>query len=307
MIAPKSTPTDDITLSTRLFGAIMRASPDPIYVLDTQAQFLHANVAAQNLHGLKEEQFVGKTSFDLDFPFAAELQRGLEQVIESRETIGGELTYVIAQGQGERFEYLLTPVFGPDNEIEAIVAITQDTTERKNAEEKAWHNANYDLLTALPNRRLFRDRLKQEVKSSIRTGLPLALLLIDIDRFRSVNDSLGQHAGDQLLCEVASRISGCIRETDTAARLGNDEFTVIVTSLQNAPNENLNVETIARKIDEALAEPFFIASRVTHIAASIGISLYPQDGGTPEELLRSADHAMNKAKTTGNGRICFFG
>lgn len=306
MIESTSTQLSDNNFQDRLLQTIMQASPDPIYVLDTNSRFIQANAAAQDLHGLTEREFLGKTSFELDFPFATELQQGVEKVVASREATGGELTYVLTGGQGERFEYLLTPVLDRENQVEAVVGIAQDVTERKNAEEKAWHNANYDRLTALPNRRLFRDRLKQEVKSSVRTGQPLALLMINIDRFKSMDHSFGQQAGDQLLCEAASRISSCIRETDTAARLGKEEFTVILTSLQNVSRENLNVDAIAKKIDEALAEPFFVASREVHIAASIGISLCPQDGDSPESLLRSADEAMSKTKVAGNSRICFF-
>lgn len=289
-------------LHTRLFGTILLASPDPIYVLDLDGRFIYANKATQELFALPQETLIGKNAFDLALPFAADLQQRLQHVIDTRKTDRGELSHVFAAGQGERFEYLLTPLLDEHDNIEAIVGISRDITERKIAEEKIWHNANYDLLTGLPNRRLFLDRLNQEIKHASRSGLPLAVLFIDLDGFKEVNDSLGHEVGDRLLCCVAKRLNTCVRKADTVARLGGDEFTVVLTSLHGSKD----VGAVAQKIVDALARPFNVVANVVQISASIGITLCPQNSATPEGLLRNADQAMYAAKKSGRNQVCFF-
>jgi len=162
-----------------------------------------------------------------------------------------------------------------------------------------WRQANFDTLTDLPNRDMFRDRLAQEIKKSDRTGLPLALLLIDLDRFKEVNDTLGHDIGDILLQEAARRIVDCVRGSDTVSRLGGDEFTVVLTQLA----DSRHVEDIARKIIDRLAEPFLLHGEITHVSASLGITLYPGDASGIDDLMKNADQAMYAAKS--DGRNCF--
>ncbi|RZI44606.1 EAL domain-containing protein [Herbaspirillum sp. HC18] len=177
-----------------------------------------------------------------------------------------------------------------------------DISARKESDERIWHHANFDALTGLPNRRLFRDRLDQEVRKAHRTRLRAALLFIDLDRFKEVNDLLGHDAGDQLLMQAAQRLSGCVRESDTVARLGGDEFTVILAELDGVGH----VEYIAQKILKALADAFQLGNEVAYVSGSIGITLYPADGATPEELIRNADQAMYAAKSGGRNQFSFF-
>lgn len=162
-----------------------------------------------------------------------------------------------------------------------------------------WKQANFDTLTDLPNRDMFQERLRQEVSNSSRSGRPMALLLIDLDRFKEVNDTLGHDMGDILLQEAARRIVGCVRGSDTVSRLGGDEFTVVLTQLAHASH----VDDIARKIIVRLAEPFQLRGEVTHVSASIGITLYPNDAVDIDDLMKNADQAMYAAKS--DGRNCY--
>ncbi|PZV00681.1 MAG: sensor domain-containing diguanylate cyclase [Leptolyngbya sp.] len=287
---------------TRLFGAVLVASPDPIYVLDLEGRFVYANKATTDLFALEPEAILGKSTFDLGFPFASDFQHNLEKVMADQSIYRGKFVHRFASGQGERFEYLLAPVLDEHQNTEAAVCISRDITEQAIAEEKIWHSAHHDLLTGLPNRRLFLDRLEQEVKQAKRDRLPLAVLFMDLDGFKGVNDLLGHEVGDHLLSEVAKRLTGCVRESDTVARLGGDEFTVILTGAEHRQD----VELVAQKILDALAISFPIAQQLVQITVSIGITFYPQDASSPFALLEAADQAMYKAKTFGSNHMCFF-
>jgi len=289
-------------METRLFGAILVASPDPIYVLDLEGRFIYANKATADLFALELKAIIGKSTFDLGFPFASDFQHNLEQVIADQNTFRGKFIHTFASGQGEKFGYLLAPVLDEDRNTEAIVCIARDITEQELIEAKTWHTAHHDLLTGLPNRRLFLDRLEQEVKHAMRSNLPLAVLFMDLDGFKEVNDSLGHEAGDRLLSDVAARLSNCVRVADTVARMGGDEFTVILTGVKQPKD----VEFVAQNIIDVLAMPFPIAQPPVRISVSIGITLYPQDAPSPVALLEAADQAMYKAKKSGSRRMCFY-
>ncbi len=187
--------------------------------------------------------------------------------------------------------------------IKRHIAVFGDVTEKKQAEEKIHYQANYDQLTALPNRQLFQDRLHSAVASAKRNHTQLALLFIDLDRFKEVNDSAGHEAGDRLLMQVAKRLNECIRETDTLARLGGDEFIVILNNLSS----NHDIENIARSMLEVLERPFSLADGIdAAISASIGIAIYPADGEDGALLIRHADAAMYRVKETGRNGFEFF-
>ncbi|SNS93019.1 diguanylate cyclase/phosphodiesterase with PAS/PAC sensor(s) [Noviherbaspirillum humi] len=183
-----------------------------------------------------------------------------------------------------------------------LTGTMSDISERKETEEIIWRHASFCSLTGLPNRRLFQDRLEQEVRKAHREGDQVALLFIDLDRFKEVNDSLGHEAGDRLLSQVARRLLNCVREGDTVARLGGDEFTVILTDLHDSPK----VEVIAQKIIDRLAEPFRIKGETAHVSASVGITLYPCDAADSQGLIRNADQAMYAAKNGERNQFRFF-
>jgi diguanylate cyclase (GGDEF)-like protein len=182
------------------------------------------------------------------------------------------------------------------------VALFSDITEKKKSEELIWRQANFDTLTGLPNRDMFRDRLEQEMKKSDRESAPLALLLIDLDQFKEVNDTLGHAVGDMLLIEASRRIRACVRESDTVARLGGDEFTIVISEI----SDHTHVEDVAQKIINRLAEPFRLGSDVAYVSASIGITLYPDDATNINALMKNADQAMYVAKGKGRNRFSYF-
>lgn len=173
--------------------------------------------------------------------------------------------------------------------------------ERKRAEERLTYLAQYDQLTGLVNHTLFRDRLIHAMARSKRLQQPMGLMLLDLDRFKAVNDTLGHDAGDQLLKVVADRLHECVREVDTVARMGGDEFTIILEGLSN--EEDLVV--VARRITRSLSEPFNIQERQTSIGVSIGITIYPTDDHEIDDLLRHADAAMYRAKQRGGNTFEF--
>jgi diguanylate cyclase (GGDEF)-like protein/PAS domain S-box-containing protein len=177
-----------------------------------------------------------------------------------------------------------------------------DITEKKRTEEQIWRQANFDGLTGLPNRALFRDRLAQEVNKAERSGAPFALLFIDLDRFKEANDLLGHDVGDVLLARAAERISASVRVSDTVARLGGDEFTVILSELEDPAA----VDHVAEKILDTLSKPFCLGEEVIYLSASIGITLYPNDAVEPERLIRNADQAMYVAKHAGRNQYSYF-
>jgi diguanylate cyclase (GGDEF)-like protein len=183
-----------------------------------------------------------------------------------------------------------------------LTGVSQDITEKKRSEETIWKQANFDPLTALPNRRMFQDRLEHEIKKSNRDGSPLALMFIDLDKFKEVNDTLGHDKGDILLAEAAQRIAGCVRESDTVARLGGDEFTVILSEL----DDPTCIERIAQAIVDALVAPFQIGDETAYVSASIGITLYPDDAANLEILMSNADQAMYASKSAGRNRYSYF-
>ena len=182
------------------------------------------------------------------------------------------------------------------------VALFYDMTAKKKSDELIWRQANFDVLTDLPNRQMFLDRLGQDIKKSQRSGLPLALVFLDLDRFKEINDSLGHAVGDQLLQEAARRLLRCIRTTDTVARLGGDEFTVILAELEDVSN----VARIAQSILQTIADPFYLGNEVVQLTASIGITFYPNDAHTIEDLLKHADQAMYAGKDQGRNRFAYF-
>ncbi|MEW8212674.1 MAG: diguanylate cyclase, partial [Candidatus Thiodiazotropha taylori] len=178
----------------------------------------------------------------------------------------------------------------------------QRLEERKDYEDQIWQQANFDSLTGLSNRNLFLDRLDHALAYAQRQQTMVALLFIDLDRFKYVNDALGHATGDQLLQEAARRLRLCVREMDTVSRLGGDEFTVILPAI----SEGQSVARVAASILNELSRPFDLATQETHISASIGITIYPQDGSDSGMLLQNADTALYQAKEDGRNTYRFF-
>lgn len=183
-----------------------------------------------------------------------------------------------------------------------MIGTFTDVSGRKAAEALIWQQAFYDMLTGLPNRRMLRDRLEQEIKHCDRDQQLLAVLFIDLDHFKEVNDTLGHDQGDQLLIEAARRIKSCVRQSDTVARMGGDEFTVVLTELPDANH----LEGILQKILRTLAMMYQLGSEQVFVSASIGVTVYPMDAQQIEDLLKNADQALYVAKGLGRNRFSFF-
>lgn len=215
-----------------------------------------------------------------------------EYDVEHRVIVGDELRFVREKADIE---------FGADGQALRAVGTVHDITEQKSAEAKLLWQAQYDTLTELPNRRLFQDRLEHALNSRRRDGRTGAVLMIDLDHFKNVNDSLGHKAGDDILIAAAQRLKECIRNEDTVARFGGDEFLVLLDCI-----EPENASMVAEKIQKALARPFEIDQRELHLGSSIGICLFPSDGETVDEILLFADAAMYAAKHAGRKAVCFY-
>lgn len=194
------------------------------------------------------------------------------------------------------------PFHDADGLVLGLITAIQDVTARRRAEETIRHQANYDALTGLPNRPLFYDRLRQALRRAARDKTPMALLFIDLNRFKWVNDTLGHQTGDVLLREAAQRMAACVRGSETIARIGGDEFTVILSEV----GDRDEAEKVARRLLDSLGEPFHIAGQTLHISASIGVTFAPEQGTDPELLVKNADVAMYHAKRQGTANWVFY-
>ncbi|HJT16621.1 MAG TPA: diguanylate cyclase, partial [Thermoanaerobaculia bacterium] len=214
----------------------------------------------------------------------------IEQMLQAAKTLNSVETELRRKSGGSL--YVLQNLTLAGDRIHMTVA---DISDRKRAEEQIEFHAYHDVLTRLPNRKLFTDRLTQNLTHARRSGKPLAVMFVDLDHFKSINDTLGHTAGDDLLLEMARRLRGCVREEDTVARLGGDEFTIVLSELRH-PEDAV---TVAEKIIAAVQKPLAVGEMSIEVSASIGIALYPVDGNDPESLLRNADSAMYRAKESG--------
>lgn len=192
--------------------------------------------------------------------------------------------------------------YNDNGSVNSRVAVFSDITEKKESEELIWKQANFDPLTGLPNRRMFFERLSQEIKLATRADQSLALLFLDLDHFKEINDTMGHSQGDLLLQEAANRLKKLMRSSDTVARLGGDEFTVILPQINNTHQ----VERVVDKMLKALAEPIILEQQQVFITASIGVTLYPQDGDSSDQLIQNADQAMYAAKEHGRNQMHYF-
>ncbi|MFZ5466422.1 MAG: diguanylate cyclase domain-containing protein [Pseudomonadota bacterium] len=183
-----------------------------------------------------------------------------------------------------------------------VLAVVRDIGERKEAEDRLAHYAMHDPLTGLPNRRLVSDRVGQALSFARRHGEAVAILFIDLDRFKAINDTFGHGVGDEVLLQVGARLKGCVRESDTVGRLGGDEFLSVLSGL----HDKRHVSRVAQTMLDAISRPYHVGGNDLSLSVSIGIALFPQDGGSIEELVRNADMAMLAAKTSGRRNFRFY-
>lgn len=275
-----------------------------IIMLDSAGMIVSWNPGAERILGYRKGEIIGRhvsLFFTPEDCARDEPLRKLDQA--SREGRAEEDSWRIRK-DGRRFwcTGVTGALYDPDGKLRGFVTILQDNTDRRLAEQNAFFLANHDVLTGLPNRARFLARLHEALINADRDHTRVAVLLLDLDRFKRINDTLGHHAGDQLLREVSQRLSQCVRETDTVARLGGDEFVIILTRLKSLSS----VELIAENIIRELAKTYTIETSTIISGASIGIAFYPQDGRDAGELLQKADLAMYRAKAAGRGRYRVF-
>jgi len=257
-----------------------------------------ANKHFAEFYGFTVENILGKHVREVAGEEAyREIKNHFAQVLQGRP-VTYQRTRKLPSGESRYLEIKLLPHIGDQGKVLGCFAVVTDITEYKLTEERIQQVAHHDSLTGLPNRLLFNDRLQQAISLARRDTRQFALLYLDLDRFKPVNDTLGHTAGDELLQAVASRIRCEVRESDTVARIGGDEFTVILSNVAGREE----AEIVARKIIAAVAAPFLIGSQQqsVEIGTSIGISIYPTDGQDADALVNAADAAMYGAKQVGS-------
>jgi diguanylate cyclase (GGDEF)-like protein/PAS domain S-box-containing protein len=277
---------------------IVGSSSDAIIGKSLEGIILSWNPAAKRLFGYSAAAAIGRP---ISMLFSHEGADGVQSFLERSargEQIECHETECIRQdGTRVGVSLSLSPIKNKSGAVVGTAMIARDITERRRAEDRLHHLALHDALTGLPNRFLFCERVCQAFVQARRHDYQVALLFIDLDRFKQINDSLGHQIGDRLLQVTASRLRGCLREGDVIARLGGDEFVVSLTALTDASDATL----IAGKILETLREPFHVGSHELNVSASIGIGIYPADGQDLETLMHAADTAMYHAKKQGRG------
>lgn len=287
---------DQLQFITQLVDTI----PSPVFYKDEAGRYIGCNAAFEQFIGTPREQLIGYSVFDLSPPdLAARYHAADQSLFDNRGTQVYEAQVQYADGNRHDVVFYKATFDKADGSLGGLVGVILDISERKQMEQAIWREANYDALTGLPNLRLLRDRLSEELERARRQGSTLALLFIDLDRFKEVNDTLGHQVGDQLLIQAAERIQAVVRSSDTVSRQGGDEFVVILSDINNAQAAGM----VASKIIRLLHMPFLLGSNEVYVSASIGIALYPDDSQQQETLVSYADQAMYAAKAS--GRNCF--
>ncbi|MDE3076919.1 MAG: GGDEF domain-containing protein, partial [Chloroflexota bacterium] len=260
-------------------GRILDSSSNEIYTFDaTTLRYMQVSRGGRQNLGYEMEELSGMTPLDLLVGFTGD---GLANLLEPLLTAEHEQVRVDVfhrRKDGSTYPIEIQFELSQDESPQCFVAIGQDISERKQADEALAHQALYDALTELPNRNLLRDRLEQAVSTSRREGRPVAVLLMDLDRFKEVNDTFGHHYGDLLLKQVAARLRHGVRASDTVARLGGDEFAAVLP----ATGQPIDAVAAARKMLQALEKPFVVEGQTLTIGASIGIALYPDHADDAE-------------------------
>lgn len=281
----------------------LRSIGEAVVIIDAEGRIQYLNPAAERLCGWRSQHALHQRISNVFERFDRNNRRTTSAMEDCLRSPG----HIKKQGflhcaGNERFltEEIATALYDRHGKLVGVVGVLRDVTEEFQKTELLAHVATHDPLTGLPNRNLLKDRTEQAIARAQRKREHFALLFLDLDRFKAVNDSMGHTTGDNLLVDVAKRLAECVREEDTIARLGGDEFVVLL----DGPTEKKQISAMAEKILRAFQKPFLLNARPTTVTASIGASLYPEDGRDAETLLDHADAAMYRAKGMGRNRAC---
>ncbi len=289
--------------SLRLTAQVIDRLNEGVISLDTEFQITSINPAFTRITGYDEDDIMGcPPPFFNNMGENNGLQRQMHESLVKGTAWDGEFWDVTKDGTRYAANLSVSPIGTETDELVQYAAVLTDVTRRKEDEERIRYQANFDVVTKLPNRTLFFDRLTQAIANTARANQKLGLLFIDLDGFKLVNDTLGHDAGDELLRESGERLNECVRSGDTVARLGGDEFTVIMPSIPDGHHINI----VAQRILNALSSPFQVSGKEAIVSASIGITIFPDDGTTPNDLLKNADSAMYAAKENGKANFQFY-
>jgi diguanylate cyclase (GGDEF)-like protein/PAS domain S-box-containing protein len=284
---------------------LIEAVPQPIFFKDAQGRYLGVNRAWEQFFGIPREKFIGKSVFEL-YPNEPDLARRHHAKDAELFASPGSQSYEAAIRDAQRKVrntiYNKATFNRSNGTVAGLIGTITDITEQRRVEEQVRHMAHHDALTQLPNRLLLQDRMGQAIAKAKRNDEVLALLFIDLDRFKVINDSLGHAVGDRLLQEVAARLRGCTRAADTVARMGGDEFVVLLGDLDRPET----AQHVAQKVLASLSEPMVLDGHDLRVTPSIGISAYPKDGEDVDTLMRNADSAMYHAKHVGRNNFQFY-
>jgi len=292
---------------------ILESAAEGIFGVDQDGVTTFVNPAAARMLGYAPDELIGRSMHAAIHHHYADGSPYPESECPMGQTFRDGATHratdeTLWRKDGTRFpvDYASTPIFKEGVARGAVVTF-RDISERKQAEAVIQHQALYDALTDLPNRRLLLDRLDQELARCKRRGFVGAVLFLDLDRFKTINDSLGHPVGDALLVQVAERLTACVRNDDTAARLGGDEFVVLLSEANADPEHTANqANHVANKIRHALGQPYEINGLDLHTTPSIGVALFPMDGESADDVLKQADLAMYRAKESGRNAVRFY-
>jgi len=303
--------------SERVYRYLVDSSPDIIFTLDHLGQITFVNHRIQALLGFSAEELIGKHYAELvhsrDLERANYVFSDGQQHQRWSRSLELRLKTNHAGDQGRVFSVelmsvpLATQIMPVEDDSQAqenlgIYGVARDITERKRADELIAYQAYYDVLTDLPNRVLFKDRLSLALLQAKRKNVGLAVMFVDLDRFKVINDSLGHQLGDVLLQQASARLKSCLRHSDTLSRFGADEFNVVLPELDPVQDPT----RVAQAFLDALRAPFELGGQVIHITASIGVAVYPKDGERVDDLIRNADLAMHAKKSQGRNGHSFF-
>jgi diguanylate cyclase (GGDEF)-like protein/PAS domain S-box-containing protein len=283
------------------YHSIISQASDIILLVDIDSKrILEANLAFQKLLGYSSAEAMQLSLYDIMEDDRTRIDRHVNRILSEKSCFLGE--HVFTGQNGIRAEVDLTANLVSYGDHQVICMVIRDISETKRFQGELMHMAHHDALTGLPNRTLFFDRLRQALYKKERSGKMLAVVYLDLDQFKFINDTLGHHTGDLLLKDVANRLQGVIRKADTVSRLGGDEFTIIIDDIAT----HADLVLVAGKILHVFATPFSLEKHEIFVTASIGVTIYPNDGDTAEKLMKNADTAMYHAKERGRNNYQFF-